>query len=155
DELLGSSGYENALGSLEPWFRDLNGQGVLVASARSSYYLTQYRRSLLEAGDLNVDHTLIELQPWSQKESIQYITDVGVEMSIVATLSSKDWKVLSVPFFAKAFAAWVKTGERKVAEKPSMYEIVVDQFLDREASKLRNQNSDELLTTEELRALFS
>jgi hypothetical protein len=155
DELLGSSGYENALGSLEPWFRDLNGQGVLVASARSSYYLTQYRRSLLEAGDLNVDHTLIELQPWNQKESSRYISDVGVDKAIVAPLSTKDWKVLSVPFFAKAFAAWAKAGERTVAEMPSMYEIVVDQFLDREASKLRNQNSDELLTIEELRSLFS
>lgn len=155
DELLGSSGYENALGSLEPWFRDLNGQGVLVASARSSYYLTQYRRSLLEAGDLNVDHTLIELQPWSQKESSQYITDVGIDSSIVQDLSQKDWAVLNVPFFAKAFAAWIKTGKRTVEEIPSMYEIVVAQFLDREASKLKNQNSEELLTKDELRSLFS
>jgi hypothetical protein len=45
DELLGSSGYENALGSLEPWFRELGGKGAVVASARSSYYLTQYQRS--------------------------------------------------------------------------------------------------------------
>ncbi|HEY9500302.1 MAG TPA: hypothetical protein VIR01_01590, partial [Pyrinomonadaceae bacterium] len=64
DELLGSSGYENALGSLEPWFRDLAGRGVLVASARSSYYLTQYRRSLASHANLNVDHTLVEVQPW-------------------------------------------------------------------------------------------
>ncbi|WP_314101681.1 NACHT domain-containing protein [uncultured Stenotrophomonas sp.] len=155
DELLGGSGYENALGSLEPWFRDLNGQGVLVASARSSYYLTQYRRSLVEAVDLNVDHTLIELQPWSKSESSTFLSNAGVRQEIMNDLSAKDWKVLSVPFFAKAFAAWIKLNLGNPVQMPAMYEIVVDQFLDREASKLRNQNSDELLSINELRELFA
>ncbi|MGH8054967.1 MAG: NACHT domain-containing protein [Stenotrophomonas sp.] len=155
DELLGSSGYENALGSLEPWFRELGGRGVLVASARSSYYLTQYRRSLASAVDLNVDHTLVELQPWKRNESEKYLKQMGVGVDRIKMLTANDWGVLGVPFFAKAFAAWIERNADTPRHAPSMYEIVVEQFLDRESHKLRTQTSEELLSTGELRELFS
>lgn len=155
DELLGSSGYENALGSLEPWFRELGGRGVLVASARSSYYLTQYRRSLALAGDLNVDHTLVELQPWSRSESQQYLFQMGTPNAIINQLKDRDWSILSIPFFAKAFAAWIKRKSEAKNAIPSMFEIVIEQYLDRESQKLKDPNLGELLNSEELRELFS
>ncbi|MGF6170505.1 hypothetical protein M2426_004120 [Pseudomonas moraviensis] len=155
DELLGSSGYENALGSLEPWFKELGGRGVLVASARSSYYLTQYRRSLALATHLNVDHTLAELQPWTKSASEEYLKEMGVSIQTLSAIKERDWKILSVPFFAKAFAAWVSRQHKSDRSIPSIYEVVVDQYLDREARKLTDPSAGSLLTTSELRVLFS
>lgn len=155
DELLGSSGYENALGSLEPWFRELGGRGVLVASARSSYYLTQYRRSLAQAANLNVDHTLAELQPWSKIDSEKYLREMGVTSAIIAGIRDRDWNILSVPFFAKAFAAWLARAQETGQMLLSIYEIVVEQYLEREARKLTDPNAGPLLNAEELRLLFT
>lgn len=155
DELLGSSGYENALGSLEPWFRELGGRGVLVASARSSYYLTQYRRSLAQAVNLNVDHTLAELQPWPKAASEAYLREMGVTSTIIADIRDRDWNILSVPFFAKAFAAWLARAQGTGRTRLSIYEIVVEQYLEREARKLTDPNLGPLLNAEELRVLFT
>lgn len=155
DELLGSSGYENALGSLEPWFNELGGRGVLVASARSSYYLTQYRRSLAQATHLNVDHTLVELQPWTKEEARGYLKSMGASEGTLQGVKEREWPVLSVPFFAKAFAAWLGRHSGPEDVLPSVYEIVVDQYLEREALKLRDPNAGELLSADELRELFS
>lgn len=155
DELLGSSGYENALGSLEPWFKELGGRGVLVASARSSYYLTQYRRSLAKASHLNVDHTLAELQPWNKSASEAYLREMEVPQAIISSIKDRDWKILGVPFFAKAFAAWVSREHQNSHSMPSIYEIVIEQYLDREAQKLIDPNSGALLNSQELRTLFS
>ena len=154
DELLGSSGYENALGSLEPWFRELGGRGVLVASARSSYYLTQYRRSLANHVNLNVDHTLIEVQPWSRLEASRYLQERGVPSSAIEKIRERDWAILGVPFFAKAFSAWFDKAQHDLA-LPKIFDIVVDQYLDRESSKLRDPVNGELLTSSELKNLFA
>lgn len=155
DELLGSSGYENALGSLEPWFRDLGGKGVVVASARSSYYLTQYRRSLANSTGLNVEHTLIELQPWSRAEAEKFLRDMGTPEGTATGLSERDWRLLGIPFFAKAFAAWRQTHSGLQGNQP-LFEIVVGQYLDREASKLKDEHHGApLLDLAELRTLFA
>jgi len=155
DELLGSSGYENALGSLEPWFNELRGRGVLVASARSSYYLTQYRKSLAQATHLNVDHTLLELQLWSKAEASRYLIAMGADEETLRSVKDREWPVLSVPFFAKAFAAWLERQEVSDEVIPSVYEIVIEQYLEREALKLKDPNAGELLSSDELRELFS
>ncbi len=155
DELLGSSGYENALGSLEPWFNELRGRGVLVASARSSYYLTQYRKSLALATHLNVDHTLLELQAWTKADSKKYLTTMGADEGVLKSVKEREWPVLSVPFFAKAFAAWLERQSDATKAIPSVYEIVIEQYLEREAMKLRDPNAGELLSSDELRELFS
>lgn len=151
DELLGSSSYENALGSLEPWFKELGGRGVLVASARSSYYLTQYRRSLAETKDINVDHTLLELQPWTKEETLKYLNDSGVSACYLDKLKEKDWNILSVPFFSKAYSAWCGVNPER---NQSIFEIVATQYLERESMKLVDVNKNKLMSTEELQGLF-
>lgn len=155
DELLGSSGYHNALGSLEPWFKELGGRGVLVASARSSYYLTQYRRSLAEMRDINVDHTLIELQSWSRNETERYLLDSGMPPGALKKLEDRDWDILSIPFFSKAFSAWFEKHERKNDAIPSIFDIVVEQYLGRESLKLKDPHQGVLLSPAELENLFS
>lgn len=155
DELLGSSGYENALGSLEPWFRDLGGKGVIVASARSSYYLTQYQQSLANAAGLSVEHTLIELQPWSRTEAEKFLGDTGASPATLTGLSERDWRLLGIPFFAKAFSAWQQNRTARPGNQP-LFEIVVGQYLEREASKLKDDlRGVPLLGQAELRELFA
>lgn len=154
DELLGSSGYENALGSLEPWLRELGGRGVLVASARSSYYLTQYRRSLSETVGINVNHTLAEVQPWSMTEARDFLRQLGAPESAYSSLSDRDWRLLGIPFFAKAFAAWHATHDAGQADL-SIFDIVVDQYLQRESVKLSDPHQGPLLDTVELREFFT
>lgn len=155
DELLGSSGYQNALGSLEPWFRELGGRGVLVASARSSYYLTQYRQSLAEIKDINVDHTLIELQPWNKAETKQYLIDSGATSEALNKLEDRDWKILGIPFFSKAFSAWLSNENKEKNTEPLIFDIVVDQYLERESLKLEDPHQGALLSRDELKSFFS
>lgn len=154
DELLGSSGYQNALGSLEPWFRDLAGRGVIVASARSSYYLSQYRRSLSESVGINVDHTLVRLQPWDEGDIREYLRRRDVTDSRLRDLTEKDWRILGVPFFANAFASWCATHAGMGGARP-IFKIVVEQYLERESTKLVDPNAGQLLRADELRDLFT
>lgn len=154
DELLGGSGYENALGSLEPWFRDLGGRGVLVASARSSYYLTQYRRSLSETSGVAVDHVLAELQPWSVDECSTFFSNQSLPAVVVNGITAREWDLLRLPFFAKAFVAWHRGG-RPTAHNLSIFDIVVGHFLQRESLKLNDPNLGQVMTEAELRLCFS
>lgn len=155
DELLGSSGYENALGSLEPWFRELGGRGVLVASARSSYYLAQYRKSLSETTGVNADHTLLELQPWSKHDVLDYLQRSGVPEDVWLNLRVRDWRLLGVPFFAKAFAKWSEGRGHKSDGQQSIFDIVVEQYLARESQKLVDPNRGPLFNPDELREFFA
>lgn len=155
DELLGSSGYENALGSLEPWFRELGGRGVLIASARSSYYLAQYRKSLSETTGVNADHTLLEVQPWSKEDVRDYLRRSGLPDEVSSCLQARDWRLLGVPFFAKAFARWSDTSGHKSDGRRSIFDIVVDQYLARESQKLVDPNRGPLLNPDELREFFA
>lgn len=154
DELLGSSGYDNPLGSLEGWFRDLRGRGVMIASARSTYYMTRYRRSLSETTDLNVDHTVADIQPWTRESTRAFLKSYGVQEPSLAGLDDRDWRLLTIPFFAKAFAIW-STGLRLASNAPSgVFQIVVEQYLQRESAKIADQNNVPILSKGELQTLF-
>ncbi|MGC5802685.1 NACHT domain-containing protein [Ralstonia pseudosolanacearum] len=155
DELLGSSGYDNPLGSLEGWFRDLRGRGVMIASARSAYYMTRYRRSLSETTDLNVDHTVADIQPWTRENTTAFLRSYGVQDRALSDLSERDWRLLTIPFFAKAFATWC-TSRSSTSEVPKgVFQIVVEQYLERESTKILDQNNIPILSKAELQVLFS
>lgn len=155
DELLGSSGYDNPLGSLEGWFRDLRGRGVMIASARSAYYMTRYRRSLSETTDLNVDHTVSNIQPWSRESTKSFLSSYGVQDDALSDLGERDWHLLSIPFFAKAFATWSPNRCSTNGVPARVFQVVVDQYLERESTKILDQNNEPILSKAELQVLFS
>lgn len=155
DELLGSSGYDNPLGSLEGWFRDLRGRGVMVASARSAYYMTRYRRSLSETTDLNVDHTVANIQPWTRDKTKTFLASYGVQDHALSDLSERDWQLLTIPFFAKAFATWCTSRNLMHTEPIGIFQVVVEQYLERESKKILDHNNVPILATPELQVLFS
>lgn len=155
DELLGSSGYDNPLGSLEGWFRDLRGHGVMIASARSAYYMTRYRRSLSETTDLNVDHTIANILPWPRSQTKSFFASYGVHESALSNLGERDWQLLAIPFFAKAFATWCISRDQVRSEPIGIFQVVVEQYLERESAKILDHNNAPILTTPELQLLFS
>lgn len=155
DELLGSSGYDNPLGSLEGWFRDLRGRGVMIASARSAYYMSRYRRSLSETTDLNVDHTVANIQPWSRDNAMTFLRSYGVEEKTLANLDERDWRLLTTPFFAKAFATWRTNNTVLSDASTGVFQVVVEQYLERESKKIVDQNNAPILSKAELQMVFS
>lgn len=142
DELLGGAGYSDALGSLRPWLQDLGGRGVLVLSARSSYYLNQYRTSVDRArqeGPLQVRHRIAEIQRWRPDEVIDFLEEAGVSPGSVQRLSAADQKLLGLPFFARVFAdicASIKGAS--FPENLSLRDKLLEQYVAREENKLRN-----------------
>lgn len=155
DELLGSSGYDNPLGSLEGWFRDLRGRGVMIASARSAYYMTRYRRSLSETTDLNVEHTVADIQPWPREVTRSFLRSYGVQDHALFHLSERDWRLLTIPFFAKAFATFQADRPATCEASIGIFQVVVEQYLERESKKILDQNNSPILSTPELQVLFS
>lgn len=81
DELLGGVGYSDAIGSLRPWLNELGGRGVVVVSARSSYYMGQYRSSVERANEQGlalVRHRIAEVQRWSHEDVVSFLDAYGV-----------------------------------------------------------------------------
>jgi hypothetical protein len=155
DELLGNSGYDNPLGSLSTWFKDLHGHGVMIASARSAYYMTRYRRALSEKTDLYVTHTVANIQPWTREDIKLFLKSYGVGEDALEPLTTRDWHLLTIPFFAKAFARWQIGRSNASIEDRGIFLVVVEEYLERESTKILDNNGKPILSTPELQLLFS
>jgi hypothetical protein len=159
DELLGGVGYNDAIASLRPWLIALGGRGVLVVSARSSYYLGQYRSSLNRAqldNDLRVRHRIANVQRWDREQVADFLTEFDVPLNQVETLSSSDRQLLGLPFFARAFAETYRKDPQIIKAGVPLRQLLLDQYLTRESGKLNQgqDNSPPLLSRDELRQLF-
>ncbi|WP_143121781.1 NACHT domain-containing protein [Saccharopolyspora antimicrobica] len=159
DELLGGSGYADAVGSLAPWLEALGGRGVVVVSSRSSYYLNQYRSSLQKSISKNrpVDarHRIAEIQPWTQEEVTNFVRSYGIDKSEVFRLNEQDRELLHLPFFARAFVEMRLSGEVDDWQAESLPERLLSQYLRREESKLNSDGRHTaLLDQQQLRQTF-
>ena len=79
DELLGVSGYDDAFSSLAGFLEQLNGEGQLIASARSVYYEEEFlsradRISATSAGRA-WSHVSVRVDEWSDEERRDYLTE--------------------------------------------------------------------------------
>ncbi|MCO1578075.1 hypothetical protein M8C13_20180 [Crossiella sp. SN42] len=156
DELLGGVGYDDALGSMRPWIEAMSGRGVILVSARSSYYLNQYQSSLrrnLQNQNLAVQHRVAEMLRWSPEQVGDFFDKHGIVRDSVEKLSEDDRRLLSLPFFARVYvesAAMTEAGESQLAD------LIVEQYLTREAGKLLapGDQGKALLSEAELRSTF-
>lgn len=153
DELLGGVGYDNALGSLQPWIEALGGRGVIIVSARSSYYLNQYKSSLRKNQNIPVRHHVAEFQRWNQAQLEEFLESHEIPNTSLDELTNYDRNLLSLPFFARVFAEAVKTGTLFSQPLP---DIVMAKYIARESGKLSEGSADQrvLLSGEELRSVF-
>jgi hypothetical protein len=158
DELLGGVGFRDAIASLRPWLIALGGRGVLVVSARSSYYLGQYRSSLNRAQldeDLRVRHRIADVRRWNEKQVEDFLEDFNVPLERVRALSPPDKKLLGLPFFVRAFAEMYRKDPEVIKAGVSLRQLLLDQYLNRESAKLnRGRENSPLLSADEMRQLF-
>jgi hypothetical protein len=158
DELLGGVGYRDAIASLRPWLIALGGRGVLVVSARSSYYLGQYRSSLNRAqldNDLRVRHRIANVKRWDAEQVENFLKEFNVPLNQVRTLSPPDRQLLGLPFFARAFAETYRKDPEIIKAGVSLRQLLLDQYLIRESGKLnRGRENSPLLSRDEMHQLF-
>ncbi|MDX3360554.1 MULTISPECIES: NACHT domain-containing protein [Streptomyces] len=157
DELLGGVGYSDAIGSLRPWLDELGGRGVVVVSARSSYYMGQYRSSVERANEQGmpfVRHRVATVQRWSPQDVTSFLDEYGVPRESLDRLPEHDRNLLGLPFFAHAFAEMtLQTGEAEIGNN-TLAERLLDKYVAREERKLTGQGDAVLLTSSELRRMF-
>jgi hypothetical protein len=79
DELLAEIGFTEAYSGLGAFLRQLDGNGVVIASARSAYFEAEnysaQTKLLNSLPNTHVTMQLLRLQPWSRTESVQYFCD--------------------------------------------------------------------------------
>lgn len=156
DELLGNARYGDALGSLRPWLNALGGRGVMVVSARSSYYVGQYRTSVARAQRANfpsVRHRIAEMQKWSGDEVRLFAAEFDLEDNL-AKLPPDDRRLLQLPFFARVFVEMCRTFQGSWQDV-SLAEYLLDQYVAREETKIRGRDGESFLTQSELKRLFA
>ncbi|QDB78299.1 hypothetical protein FE251_02100 [Georgenia wutianyii] len=157
DELLGSSTYGDAIGSLRPWLSALNGRGTLIVSARSNYFLNEYRESVLRAKDANLPalhHRIAKMLPWSQTALESYLRAADFNLNLLAALPHAEQDLVRLPFFARTLAGI----RASTLQSPgfSLVRELLKRYVQRESTKLRrgSEEGQELLSVEELERLF-
>ncbi|MFE0730873.1 NACHT domain-containing protein [Streptomyces antibioticus] len=158
DELLGGVGYSDAIGSLRPWLNELGGRGVVVVSARSSYYMGQYRSSVERANEQGlalVRHRIAEIQRWSHEDVVSFLDAYGVPPENLDRLSEHDRQLLGLPFFARVFAEIALAPDEIEIESDGLTERLLNKYVAREERKLMTGQTDAaLLSSAELRRMF-
>lgn len=154
DELLGGAGFNDAVTALRPWLEELDGRGVLIVSARSSYYANQFQESLKYAQDegVSVHHKIAEMNRWSDSEVEDFMAAHGIPSTRLKELSRDDTELLRLPFFARAFAEMA----RMSGEVSNVAERLIGEYLRREEKKLSYSFDDTtpMLSGDELQSLF-
>ncbi|PRY31700.1 hypothetical protein [Umezawaea tangerina] len=156
DEFLGSAGYDNALGALEPWIKAMDGRGVIVVSARSSYYLNQYSSSLRkeqQRQDLMVEHRVAAVQRWDSDQVESFLIQHGVDLLKERALEKNDRNLLGLPFFARVFAESLNSVE---GYGNSLPDLLLRKYIERESPKLISSGDQgaPLLSPDELHVTF-
>jgi hypothetical protein len=151
DELIGAPGtYDDAYSSLASFLASLEGQGTLVATARSAYYEQEFLTRVGTIPGLNDDAwslTRIELLEWNDSERTAFLSGYArrardhelspdafpqavldvFEESHVAELAAK-------PFFLSRVAEFTSEG-RGLEAGPTFLDRLVNTFLARESQE--------------------
>lgn len=157
DELLGGVGYSDAIGSLRPWLDGLGGRGVVVVSARSSYYMGQYRSSVERANEQGmpfVRHRVAAVQRWSLEDVQAFLDEYGVPRGSLDRLSEHDRQLLGLPFFAHAFAEMTLNPNDAEIGTNTLADRLLDKYVAREETKLTGKTDTPLMSRTELRRMF-
>lgn len=155
DELLGSRKYDDPLAELRPWLRELGGRGVLVVSARSSYYLGLYKESFEKRSnrDIVVEHLLVKLDKWSAPVRDAHLQGLGVSPQVLSSLPDDERELLRLPFFARASLQHLRSTATPSRAK-LLFQLISD-YAQREQKKLRLGENQDLVRSSELESLFT
>lgn len=162
DELLGAAGYGDAFGSLHQFLDQLDGLGVLIVSARSSFYDVEFlgREATDGAQASGYDIVPVTLRPWGDEEIFHYLARVRDRESLsdedrraVLELPSSDRELLAKPFFASLFPEYVESPEGR-NRGLSLSEYLVGSYVRRESEKIVDRDGRPLLDVDGHRKIF-
>ena len=169
DELLGVSGYDDAFSSLAGFLDQLEGEGQLLASARSVYYEEEFlaRAGRVSAtGDQRWAHVPVRVLEWSDEDRRRYLDQWAADRGLTDEASEQLGRRVRTIFAA---------GREELAKKPLFFARVVEllrnnpefsaggdllqalvrEYLSRERKeKLLDRQSGSLLTEEQFERLM-
>jgi len=154
DELLGSAGYRDAFGSLQQFISELDGSGVMVVSARSSFYDVEFaiRSAEFLSDDVLYSLAPITLNPWGPEEIGKYLNIAWekreLDVSHIEYMESQTKRIralLGKPFFASQLLEFLKQGLHETDEI-DILDFVIDNYISRETSKIVNRDGKPLLS---------
>ena len=119
DELLGVSGYDDAFNSLATFLEQLDGEGRLVASARSVYYEEEFLSRAGRAstrGEQAWSHIPVKIVPWEEDDRQGFLQALAERESLPEEERTK----------LRARVTDVFTGNENLASKPLFFAKAVD-----------------------------
>lgn len=169
DELLGSGGYDDAFASLAAFVARLEGAGVVVASARSSFFdynnFREYASRFGYDGRLGYGVDTVELQPWDESQADSFVssrtggpdsTDSAQVLANFRKLRREldEPELLSKPFYVSKITDLLIEGE-SLSSDDTVIGQLVEAFINREHGKLLGNDGTPLLTREQHRLFLT
>ena len=169
DELLGVSGYDDAFSSLARFIEELDGQGQMVASARSTYYEEEFVSRATTASSLGGQiwtQVPIQVRAWGEDEFLLYVRSrveenpsAGEADEIVQRVqrvfSGANEELRKKLFFVSRAVDLVLGGVNLTGEDDLLNELVAA-YLERERTeKLLDRNEKPLLTINQITLLLA
>lgn len=169
DELLGVSGYDDAFSSLAGFIEELDGQGQIIASARSTYYEEEFvarASSVSSLGGQVWVQVPVTIKAWGESELNEYVKKKGRELGLTVdevsylvtsldrVLSGTSAQLRQKPLFVARTLDLLLDGQ-ELAEEEDLLSQLVDGFIEREQKeKLLDRTQQPLLTPKHLRDLM-
>ena len=170
DELLGSSGYDDAFNSLATFLEQLDGEGQLIASARSVYYEEEFLSRAGRAsttGSQAWSHVPVKIVPWDDNDRIEFLDTLAKRESLPEEerlslhkrvdevfIGNKDLAAKPL-FFAKAVELLRRDSEFLGGEE-DLLGTLTHRFLEREQQeKLLDRQQNPLITEGRLEQLMA
>lgn len=169
DELLGVGGYDDAFSSLTGFIEELDGQGQIVASARSTYYEQEFvsrSSSVSSLGAQAWTQVPLEVLPWENDQFSEYVHQyassrglnpgeiTALEKRVESVFSGQNAELRRKPLFV-ARTVDVILKEPSFAGGENLLRQLVVAYLERERKdKLLDRQGGTLLTTPQLELLF-
>ena len=169
DELLGVSGYDDAFSSLAGFLEQLEGEGQLLASARSVYYEEEFLSragSLSTSGDQAWSHDAVRVHKWSDEDREDYLNQwvrseglsdeesTKLRERLQAVFDDRNAALAEKPlFFARMVGILRNKPEFSAGDDP--LRALVYEYLDRERTdKLLDKQSRSLLSERQFETLM-
>lgn len=170
DELLGSGGYDEAFSSLAAFLATLDGQGSVIASARSAFfdYKNFYENAKRYAGEGSLNYVVetVNILSWSDDQVREYFRRFagtrGLESaellskleSMRSAMTPANKELLSKPFYASLVASLLSENQ-EINNDDDLLDQLVDSFIDREHRKLLDKEGKPLLSAKGHRAFLT
>lgn len=169
DELLGVGGYDDAFSSLTGFVEELDGQGQIIASARSTYYEQEFVARATSASSLGSQaftQVPIEVIPWGEDQFSEYVklysSNAGLDETETVALTERALSIFAGPnvelkrkplFVARTID--VLRADRDFSGGEDLLKRLVFAYLERERrEKLLDRHGGSLLTIHQLELLF-